>query len=102
MLNKKSVDDINVKGKKVLVRCDFNVPLIDFNLEYAGQDTATLLATADVSNDYTKVEISKVDIGGEEIPGAELEIRDSEGNTIESWTSDGTPHMIERFSYSIR
>lgn len=29
MLNKKSVDDINVKGKRVLVRCDFNVPLID-------------------------------------------------------------------------
>ena len=27
MLNKKSVDDISVKGKKVLVRCDFNVPL---------------------------------------------------------------------------
>ena len=27
MLNKKSVDDINVSGKKVLVRCDFNVPL---------------------------------------------------------------------------
>lgn len=29
MLNKKSVDDINVKGKKVLVRCDFNVPIQD-------------------------------------------------------------------------
>ena len=29
MLQKKSVDDINVKGKKVLVRCDFNVPLQD-------------------------------------------------------------------------
>ena len=28
-LNKKSVDDINVKGKRVLVRCDFNVPLKD-------------------------------------------------------------------------
>ncbi|MFA9463275.1 MAG: phosphoglycerate kinase [Velocimicrobium sp.] len=27
MLNKKSIDDINVKGKRVLVRCDFNVPL---------------------------------------------------------------------------
>ena len=26
-LNKKSVDDINAKGKRVLVRCDFNVPL---------------------------------------------------------------------------
>ena len=27
MLNKKTVEDINVSGKKVLVRCDFNVPL---------------------------------------------------------------------------
>ena len=28
MLNKKSVDDLkNLKGKRVLVRCDFNVPL---------------------------------------------------------------------------
>ena len=26
-LNKKSVDDINVKGLRVLCRCDFNVPL---------------------------------------------------------------------------
>jgi len=29
MLNKKSVDDINVKGQRVLCRCDFNVPLKD-------------------------------------------------------------------------
>ncbi|MCL1878245.1 MAG: phosphoglycerate kinase, partial [Defluviitaleaceae bacterium] len=29
LLNKKSINDINVKGKRVLVRCDFNVPLID-------------------------------------------------------------------------
>ena len=28
-LNKLSVDDINVKGKRVLCRCDFNVPLKD-------------------------------------------------------------------------
>ena len=27
--NKKSVEDIDVKGKKVLVRCDFNVPVKD-------------------------------------------------------------------------
>jgi phosphoglycerate kinase len=29
MPSKKTVDDINVRGKKVLVRCDFNVPIID-------------------------------------------------------------------------
>ena len=28
-LNKKSVEDLDVKGKSVLVRCDFNVPLKD-------------------------------------------------------------------------
>ena len=28
-LNKKTVDDMNAKGKRVLVRCDFNVPLKD-------------------------------------------------------------------------
>lgn len=27
--NKKSIEDIEVKGKKVLVRCDFNVPIVD-------------------------------------------------------------------------
>ena len=29
MLNKKTIEDINVSGKRVLVRCDFNVPLKD-------------------------------------------------------------------------
>ena len=28
-MNKKTVDDIQVKGKKVLVRCDFNVTIKD-------------------------------------------------------------------------
>lgn len=29
MLNKKSIEDLNVSGKRVLVRCDFNVPMND-------------------------------------------------------------------------
>lgn len=29
MLNKKTIEDIDVRGKKCLVRCDFNVPLKD-------------------------------------------------------------------------
>ena len=27
--NKKTIEDVQVKGKRVLVRCDFNVPLKD-------------------------------------------------------------------------
>lgn len=29
MLNKKSIEDLNVEGKRVLIRCDFNVPMND-------------------------------------------------------------------------
>jgi len=42
MLNKKTVDDLNVKGKRVLVRCDFNVPLIDGKITDENRITAAL------------------------------------------------------------
>lgn len=42
MLNKKSIDDINVKGKRVLVRCDFNVPLKDGAITDENRLTAAL------------------------------------------------------------
>lgn len=49
-----------------------------------------------MKDDYTKVEISKIDITTEkELPGAKLEIRDSENNIVEEWTSSNTPHRID-------
>ena len=41
-LNKKSVDDINVKGKRVLCRCDFNVPLKNGAITDTNRLTAAL------------------------------------------------------------
>ncbi|MGL5260421.1 MAG: phosphoglycerate kinase [Lachnospiraceae bacterium] len=41
-LNKKSVDDIQVKGKRVLCRCDFNVPLKDGVITDTNRLTAAL------------------------------------------------------------
>ena len=42
LLNKKTVDDISVKGKRVLCRCDFNVPLKDGVITDENRLTAAL------------------------------------------------------------
>ena len=55
MLNKKSVDDINVKGKRVLVRCDFNVPLIDGKITDENRLVAALPTIKKVIADGGKV-----------------------------------------------
>ena len=73
-----------------------NEEKIDFDLKYSDQNKETLFAEGTLQNDFTKVEISKVDIGGEEIIGAELTIKDSEGNEVTSWVTDGTPHRIDK------
>jgi len=55
MLNKKSVDDINVKGLKVLVRCDFNVPLQDGKITDENRLVAALPTIKKLINDGGRV-----------------------------------------------
>ena len=54
-LNKKSVDDINVKGKRVLVRCDFNVPLKNGEITDETRIVAALPTIKKLINDGGKV-----------------------------------------------
>ena len=75
-------------------------------LSYADQRTPVIEARLDVSNDYTKIDISKVDATGEqEVTGAKLVLCDSDDNEIDSWTSSDKPHHIEHLSpgtYTLR
>ncbi|KAF5069529.1 Phosphoglycerate kinase [anaerobic digester metagenome] len=55
MLNKKSVDDLQVKGKRVLVRCDFNVPLQDGAITDENRITAALPTIKKLVEDGGKI-----------------------------------------------
>lgn len=49
-------------------------------------------------NKPVTVEISKRDVHGNELEGAEMELLNSDGEVVEKWTSDGTNHVISGLS----
>lgn len=55
LLNKKTVDDLNSKGKRVLVRCDFNVPLKDGVITDENRINAALPTIQKLIDDGAKV-----------------------------------------------
>lgn len=55
MLNKKTVDDLQVKGKKVLVRCDFNVPVKDGEITDDSRIAASIPTIKKLVNDGAMV-----------------------------------------------
>ena len=63
---------------------------IEFTVENTNE-----VQKVEMKDDVTKVEISKTDIAGKELPGAKLTIYDKDGNVVESWVSEDQPHYIE-------
>ena len=54
-------------------------------------------ATVIMQDDITKVQISKKDLTtNEELPGAELVIKDKDGTEIDRWISTNEPHYVEK------
>ena len=64
------------------------------SIQFTVEDTAEV-QKIEMKDDVTKVEISKTDIDGKELPGAKLTILDENGEVVESWTSTEEPHYIE-------
>ena len=64
------------------------------SITFTVEDTSEV-QKVEMKDDVTKVQISKTDISGKELPGAKLTILDKDGKTVESWTSEKKPHYIE-------
>lgn len=64
------------------------------SIEFTIENTAEV-QKVEMKDDVTKVEISKQDISGKELPGAKLSIIDADGKVVESWTSTKEAHYIE-------
>ena len=64
------------------------------SITFTVEDTSEV-QKVEMKDDVTKVQISKTDISGKELPGAKLTILDKDGKTVESWTSEEKPHYIE-------
>ena len=74
------------------------------SITFTVEDTAEV-QKIEMKDDVTKVEISKTDISGKELPGAKLTILDKDGKVVESWTSTDKPHYIEKLpvgKYTLR
>lgn len=68
----------------------------EFTFEYAGEDQAEVSYDFTFENQPTTVELTKTDLTtGKELPGAHLKVMDSDGNTVDEWTSTEESHVIK-------
>ena len=71
--------------------------IVEFTVNEEGRIEGEGTHRIALNNDFTKVEISKRELADEsEVVGAELELRNSNGDVIDAWTSGEEPHRIDR------
>ena len=68
---------------------------IAVSFTYPGPQVAwQVVAATQADQPLDKLTIHKTDVGGKELPGAELTVTTLEGKPIDSWVSEETPHTL--------
>ena len=68
---------------------------IAVSFTYPGQQTAWQVVAATQSDQpLDRLTIHKTDVGGKELPGAELTVTKLDGEPVDSWVSEDTPHAL--------
>lgn len=63
---------------------------VEFVIEDSGE-----IQQVEMKDEITKVQVSKQNISGQELPGASLQVLDKDGKVVDEWVSGEEPHMIE-------
>ena len=81
---------------KTLPGYNLDTTIHEFTVDKNGLINGESRYTLTLANVPNNVDISKKDItGNDELPGATLTVKDAEGNVIETWVSEETPHRIK-------
>ena len=72
---------------------DLSTKTVEFEVKVNGTTTKVVMENkpSDVNVEFSKIDVTT----GKELPGATLEVRDSNGNLIESWVSTEETHYIK-------
>ena len=90
MIEKLAVGDYTLRETKAPTEDGYvRAEDVKFTVRETGE-----IQKVEMKDDYTRVEVSKLDTEGNNLPGAKLKVVNSEGKTVDSWTSDGKPHKM--------
>jgi LPXTG-motif cell wall-anchored protein len=73
--------------------------ILTFDASYQGQEVSVVTLKSVMKNTATTVEITKSDLTtGEELPGANLQVTDEDGNVVDAWVSGKEVHIIRKLT----
>ncbi len=72
---------------------------IVFDFKITDNTTKEYVVEKSVENKLTETLFSKVDVAGKELPGAQLSLKDKDGNIIDEWTSTKEAHLVKGLIY---
>lgn len=91
----KKATTYTIQEEKTIPGYNLNSEVYEFTVDEKGRINGSSSYSVTITNQPNVVSLSKTDItNGNELPGAEMQLTDMDGNVLDSWTSGEKPHII--------
>lgn len=91
----KKATTYTIQEVKTIPGYNLNSEVYEFTVDEKGRINGSSSYSVTITNQPNVVSLSKTDItNGNELPGAEMQLTDMDGNVLDSWTSGEKPHII--------